>query len=190
MKPYALSENGLIMLSNGQVCPLREVDASDVSVPHLDPHVETFRLDDKEDVKILIQYSCHCWTCGWVEALHQEKTRIMDHNRPRAFDPVRHHASVRLADLMRDLPQNRIYVTRSDRNYGCYNATLGDESGHYYTAYFTLRRDKGRFDRVRHQFLLFVESAYPQVQQEPGMRTNFKAVVGKAREGKTVKYRP
>jgi hypothetical protein len=190
MRRYVISENGLIMQSDGQPCTLSRIDAQHISVTHIYPHVETFRLDENDAVKVLIQYSCHCWTCGWEDALHAGQVKIMDATRPRAFDPVRHDASVHLSNLMRDLPQNRIYVTRSDRNYGCYNATLPDENGHFYTAYFTLKRDKGRFNGIRHQFHLIVESAYPRVQQEAGMKTSFRAIVGKAREGKMVKYRP
>lgn len=190
MKSFVLSADGRILNDDGSPCGLPEIDANEVSVPHLQPHVETYALDEREQVKILIQYSCHCWTCSYDEALHAGRIRLMDHNRPRALDPVRLGASARLADLMRGLPYNRIYVTRSDRNYGCYNATVRDADGLSYTAYFTLRRNKGRFNGIRHKFRLFVESAYARPQQEPGMKTSFRAMVGKAREGKMVKYRP
>lgn len=80
-------------------------------------------------------------------------------------------------------------MTPSDRNYGCYNATLRDVDGQFYTAYFTLKSDKGRFNGIRHKFRIFVESAYPKIQPEKGSKTSFRAVIGQARIGKTVKYR-
>ena len=167
---------------------LDTVEATAVAVAHLAPHVETFALDATDSVRILIAYSSHCWTCAFDPAAHAGRTVFMDGARPRAFDPVRHDASVHLGGLLRALPQNRLYVTPSDRNYGVYNATLPDPAGGFYTAFFTLTPRKGRFNGVRHQLTLYVESAYARVQPE-GMKTSFRAAVAAAREGRTVKYR-
>ncbi|PCJ87048.1 MAG: hypothetical protein COA52_14495 [Hyphomicrobiales bacterium] len=189
MKSHNISPLGQVYLSDGNLFSETEIDVTLIAVEHLHPHVETFQLDANSHVKVLIQYSCHCWTCGWDDTLHGEQTRFLDHAQPRAFDPTRFNASINLSNLMRGLPQNRIFITQSDRNYGCYNATLADDDGHFYTAYFTVRMKKGKFDGIRHKFVLFVESAYTKTQQEPGMKTSFRAVIGKAREGKMVKYR-
>lgn len=167
---------------------LDTVEATAVAVAHLAPHVETFALDATDSVRILIAYSCHCWTCAFDPVAHASQTMFIDGTRHRAFDPVRHDASVHLGDLLRALPENRLYVTPSDRNYGVYNATLPDESGAFYTAFFTLTPRSGRFNGTRHQLTLYVESAYARSQPE-GMKTSFRAAVAKAREGKTVKYR-
>jgi hypothetical protein len=189
MKPFSVTGTGLVLRADGALHEGAEVSAGDVAAGHLQPHVETFALDADESVKILILYSCHCWTCRYDEGLHAGQMRFMDGVRARAFDLVRHDASIHLSGLMRNLPQNRIYVTRSERNYGVYSATLADADGHRYTAYFKLRPEKGRFNGVRYKLLLVVESAYGQVQPEAGMKTNFRAIVAKAREGKMVKYR-
>lgn len=167
-----------------------ELQDNHVHVSHLQPHVETFSLDDKDSVKVLISYSSHCWTCKEADAAEDWRHLLVwDHKRPRSYEPVRHETSFHLPDLMRQLSLNKIYVTPSDRNYGCYNATLKDVYGHAYTAYFTVKKGKGRFDGVRHAFRLFVESAYPKVQPEDGSKTSFRAIIGQARLGKTVKYR-
>lgn len=157
---------------------------------HLRPHVESFTLKDGEVVKVRFSYSSHCWTCKADEATDEWRgLTVWDHKRPRCYEPGRHLASFDLPDLMRGLSDNRIYVTPTDRNYGCYNATLKDGNGFSYTAYFTIRKGKGKLDGVRHQFRLYVESAYPKLQPEKGSKTNFAAIIGKARVNKTVKYR-
>jgi len=189
MKPFSVTGTGLVLRADGTRHEAAEVLAGDVAVGHLEPHVETFALDAADSVKILLRYSCHCWTCGYDDVLHAGQTRFIDGPRHRVFDPIRHSASLNLSALMIDLPFHRIYVTRSDRNYGVYNATLADANGHHYTAYFTLRPRKGNFNGVRHRFLLTVESAYARPQQEPGTKTSFRAIVGKARSGGMVKYR-
>ena len=188
MKSHTLSPLGRVSLANGNVFSETKIDANLISVEHLQPHIETYQLDGNDKVNILIQYSCHCWTCGWDDIVHAQQIIFLDHNRPRAFDADRYNASINLSNLIKNLAENRIYVTRSDRNYGCYNATLSENSN-YYTAYFTVKPKKGRFNGIRHKFILFVESAFAKPQPEPGMKTNLRAVIGKAREGKTVKYR-
>ena len=189
MKPFILKPDGSVVQQDESPHPGGDIRADDVHVPHLEPHVETFALDQTDEVKILIRYSCHCWSCGYEDRLHAGQLRFLDGSRARAFDPYRHDASIHLSGLMRNLPHNRIYVTRSERNYGAYCSTLMDAAGHRYTAFFTLRPRKGKFDGIRHKLLLVVESAYGRAQPEPGMKTNFRAVIAKAREGEMVKYR-
>lgn len=175
--------------SDGRPCSLNQIDAADVSVPHLESHVEIFTIDATDSVKILIEYSCHCWSRNFDPIADEGQIQFLDNKRPRVFDPERYKASTELNLLLKELPTHRIFVTKSDRNYGCYNAQLTDANGFFYTAYFTLRRDKGRFNGIRHSLRLFVESAYAKGQPEAGHKTSFKAVVGKARKGQMVKYR-
>ncbi|PLW76037.1 hypothetical protein C0081_16720 [Cohaesibacter celericrescens] len=187
-RSYTLTPLGQVFLDDGKLNIESTIDATMVSVPHLCPHVEEFGLNNSESVKCLIRYSSHCWTYSVELAQSIPRFIFLDGTRQRVFDPIRYGASHYLRELICSLPQNRIYVTQSDRNYGCYNATVTSDEG-CYTAYFTLRPRKGRFDGVRHKFLLTVESAYSKPQQEPGMKTSLSAIIGKARENKTVKYR-
>lgn len=112
----------------------------------------------------------------------------MDATRPRVFCPDRYAASGVLVDLLGNLPNNRLYLTRSDRNYGTYNATtiLGD--GTAYTAFFTLKPRKGRFDGIRHKLRLYVESAHHRPQPEDGQKVKVSAIISKALKGEAVKY--
>lgn len=187
---FKLHNNGAFHHTSGVPFMGHQLSDQDVEVTHLKPHVQNYNLGGGTVVKVLINYSSHCWTCKANEA--QEEWRgltIWDHQRARCYDPIRHQTSFQLPQLMGQLMLNRIYVTPTDRNYGCYNATLRDLNGHFYTAYFTLKTGAGKFDGVRHKFRLFVESAYPKEQQEEGSKTSLPAIIGKARQNKTVKYR-
>ena len=83
----------------------------------------------------------------------------MDGIRPRAFCPDRYVASSALGGLLANLHRNRLYLTPSDRNYGTYNnATTILANGTAYTAFFTLKPHKGRFDGIRHKLRLYVET--------------------------------
>lgn len=187
---YKLQDNGILCTLSGVPFVRMELNDINVFVHHLQPHVESIALDGVENVSILISYSSHCWTCKKSESnVDWQCVTIWDHKRPRSYEPTRHETSFHLPDLMRDISLNKIYVTPSDRNYGCYNATLTDHDGQFYTAYFTVKADKGRFDGMRHTFRIFVESAYPKNQPVKGSKTSFRAIIGQARLGKTVKYR-
>ncbi len=113
--------------------------------------------------------------------------QIMDGIRPRAFCPDRYGASAALGGLLANLPRNRLYLTPSDRNYGIYNATTILPDGTAYTAFFTLKPRKGRFDGIRHKLRLFVESAHYRPQPEDGQKVNVAAIIGQALQGKRVK---
>lgn len=166
------------------------VDDKRVEIPHLAPHVEKYEMSENDHINVLIIYSSHCWTCKEEDSPAEWNNVVFkDHKRPRCFDPSRHFFSHNLPELMRNIPHSKTFVMPSDRNYSCYNTTLPGRFGREYTAYFTVTKRKGRFDGIRHQFVIFVESAYLKQQPTLGMKTNFKAIISKAREGKTVKYR-
>lgn len=189
---FLLGDEGkLTRIDDGSAAFIPSVDHSVIRAPHLDAHVLAFpfTVDDADEIKILIRYSCHCWSRGLEDGERPAGTVFMDGKRARVFDPDRYEASLHLPELLRGLPTNRIYVTRSDRNYGVYNARLVNPDGHAYTAYFQLKNRKGRFDGIRHKLELTVESAYAKAQPEPGGKTGFKAVIAKALHGRTVKYR-
>ncbi|MCA1297165.1 hypothetical protein [Stappia indica] len=183
MKPCRLTSAGLIVQADGSSYPLPDVDAAEILVPHLAPRVETYELGGLGEIGVLIRYSCHCWTSKYDEALHDGGIRIMDRGRARAFDPARYAASLELPELMRDLPHKRIYATRGDRNYGSYDASRRDADGLFYTAYFALKARKGLCGAAPYSFRLFVESAYPKAQQEPGRATSLRAIIGRSRTG-------
>ena len=188
-RSYTLKKDGRLLDTAGRACNESIVDAQNISVPHLIPHVETFSLTGEETVKIIARYSCHCWSIKHDPELHAGRQQVADGQRIRVFDEERFAASLSLSNLIQNLPENSIYVTRSDRNYGVYNALLRDEQDNAYTAYFRLLAKKGKFEKVRYKLELFVESAYLRPQPEPGSKTNFKAIVSKAFQGKMVKYR-
>jgi hypothetical protein len=189
MKPFLLSPAGQVTHADGRPYLAAEVDATEVAVPHLTPHVERWTMPKGDEVGVLVRYSCHCWTSAHDPERHEEELRILDGVRARVCDPARFEASRELPDLIRAMHQHRIYVTASERNYGVYNMAFTAPDGLSYTAFFMLRKNKGRFDGARHKLLLTVESAYHTVQQQKGTKTSMPAVLSAALRGKTVRYR-
>lgn len=165
------------------------VEAGLVFAEHLSSHVETFALPKGDSISILVSYSCHCWTSSHDEYAHRGMVRIYDGVRPRVFDAARYETSQQLPDFMRNLMQHRVYVAASERNYGCYNASLVDGDGLAYTAFFTIRPDRGRFNGRRHALLLRVESAYTRMQPDHGMKTSMSAILSAALKGEMIIYR-
>ena len=188
MISYRVSSSGLLTNTMGQNVSLDEVSDKLLYVPHLSPHVLTFGLPKGERVNIVVYYSSHCWTRIYEDTSHNDNMRIMDGTRPRSFCPLRFKASVALPKLLENLPNNRLYLTRSDRNYGTYNTTITLEDGTSYTAYFTLKRKKGRFNGIRHKLVLFVESAYHKPQPEIGQKVKAATIISKALKGEKMKY--
>ena len=160
---YKLNSDGQLYGEDGNAWDDDRIDADHIEVPHLVPHVVTFDIGTKKGqsdrAKVLVRYSCHCWSSKWDNRHSTGKMRIMDGSRSRVFDPVRFNASHGLPGLIKALQQIPVYVIRSERNYGCYNAACPGEEGKAYTAYFTMRPQRGRFDGIRHTLLLQAESA-------------------------------
>jgi hypothetical protein len=188
MTRHLVAADGTLTDTNGANVVAEVIDSPQLSVAHLVPHILTVNLPKGDRVNILVEYSCHCWTRTFDTAEHAGQMQIMDGTRPRAFCPHRFAASVDLAGLLGTLPQNRLYLTQSDRNFGTYNATMMLGDGTAYTAFFTLRPHKGRFDGIRHKLRLFVESAHHRPQPESGQKVKIAVVVSQALKGKKVKY--
>ena len=188
MRQYRVTGEGVVLQQDDSPFPGDRLDAGLVAADHLSSHVEAFLLPQGESVGILVSYSCHCWTSSHEETAHAGMLRFADGTRDRVFDAARFEASRALPELMRGLMGHRIYLTASDRNYGCYNASVIDADGLAYTAFFTLKAGKGRFDGRRHKLVLRVESAYLCTQPQLGMRASFVAVLSAALKGRMLKY--
>lgn len=183
-----VADNGSLSDASGSVVTPAEIADTCLHVPHLAPHILTVTLPKGDRVNIIAGYSSHCWTRTFDDAVHAGQMRIMDGIRPRAFCPSRYAASVDLRGLLDNLHCNRLYLTPSDRNYGTYNATTILDDGTAYTAFFTLKSHKGRFDGIRHKLRLYVESAHHRPQPEDGQKVSVAVVIGQALQGKKVKY--
>jgi hypothetical protein len=188
MTRYVVAPDGTLTDASGAAVTADVIESTRLHVAHLTPHVLTVDLPKGDRVNILVEYSCHCWTRTFDLTAHAGGMQIMDGTRPRAFCPLRFAASVDLATLLGTLPQNRLYLTPSDRNYGTYKATMMLDDGTAYTAFFTLRAHKGRFDGIRHKLRLFVESAHHRPQPEDGQKVKIAVIIGQALMGKKVKY--
>jgi hypothetical protein len=81
-------------------------------------------------------------------------------------------------------------MTSAERSFGTYCATEMLEDGSSYTAFFTIRRGQGRFDGVRHQLTMHIESAYYCAQPDPmGQKTGFSALINSALTGKPLSFK-
>ena len=150
---------------------------------------DTGKERNSDKVKVLVRDSCHCWSSKWDDR-SSSVFRIIDGNRERAFDPVRFETSGALPALIKALPTAQLCVTRSESGYGCCCTACFGEGESAYTAYFTMRSKRGKFNGKRHTLLLHAESAYSRIHAEEGQsRTKLTAVIAKARHGKMVKYR-
>ena len=188
MTRYTVAADGTLTDASGTLITCAEIQDINLHVPHLAPHILTLTLPKGDRVNILVVYSSHCWTRTYDPVTHAGQMRIMDATRPRAFCPNRYAASVALGDLLANLHRNRLYLTPSDRNYGTYNATTILDDGTAYTAFFTMKPKKGRFDGIRHKLRLYVESAHHRPQPEDGQKVKVSAIISKALKGETVKY--
>jgi hypothetical protein len=188
MTRYSVSDTGILTDETGAVVSRANILDTRLHVPHLAPHILTLTLPKGDTVNIVVYYSSHCWTRTYDTEEHAGHMKIMDASRPRAFCPDRYAASIVLPDLLANLSQNKLYLTPSDRNYGTYNATAILEDGTAYTAFFTLKSKKGRFDGIRHKLRLYVESAHHRPQPENGQKVSIAVIVSKALKGEKVKY--
>ena len=160
-----------------------------MAVPHLTSHVAAYELPKGDIVKVRVIYSSHCWSRAY-DAGHDGQNRFMDGLRPRGFCEDRYRLSFSLKELIEGLPANKIYMTLAERNFGAYCATKILKDGTAYTAFFTLRGDKGRFDGVRHRLTLHVESAYMCPQPDPlGQKAGFPALINSALTGKQLSFK-
>jgi len=189
MTRHNMTAGGMILLPDGRPFPGARINSDMIHLPHLSPHVEIWTLPNGEAVKVLVAYSCHCWTAAHDPGAHHGQVQILDGRWPRAHDADRFHASIALPAFIRSLNQHRVYVTASERNYGAYNASLVGADGLGYTAYFTVRQDRGRFDGIRHLLRMTGESAYHAAQLQKGSKTSLTAILSASLLGRTVKYR-
>ncbi len=188
MRRYQITRQGLFRADNGEKFVIGAISDREVYVGHLQPHILTITLPAGEQCKIIVFYSSHCWTRKFDPQTHAGHMKIMDGRQARVFCPDRFEASKALPGLLANLTENRVYLTRTDRNYGSYRVSEIRDDGRAYTAYFTVRRDKGRFNGIRHKLRLFVESAYNRDQPEPGQNVKITTIVSKALRGEKVKY--
>jgi hypothetical protein len=188
MTRHLVAADGAVTDIAGTAVTAAVIEHNRLHVTHLAPHILTVVLPKGDRVNILVEYSCHCWTKTFDVVAHAGQMTIMDGTRARAFCPHRFSASIDLAKLLNTLPENRLYLTPSDRNYGTFNATMMLDDGTAYTAFFSLKANKGRFDGIRHKLRLFVESAHHRPQPEDGQKVKVAVIVGQALMGKKVKY--
>uniref|UniRef100_UPI003BA948E0 hypothetical protein n=1 Tax=Stappia sp. TaxID=1870903 RepID=UPI003BA948E0 len=186
---FILEADGSLKTPDGFSIAIDRVDDQKVSVTHLVPHVIRLELPRGDTIGIKIVYSSHCWSRRHDPTSDPgDVMLIMDGNAPRVFDIGRFANSRHLPDFLSGLASHHLYWTPSDRNYGLYNATTIVE-GRAYTAFFTLRKDRGKIDGARHSLVMRVESAYHAPQPSKGMRVKAAAAIDAALRGTRLKFR-
>lgn len=186
---YAICSDGSLIGADGVPVLFKLIEDHVIHVPHLSPHVISFKLPRGDVIGIKVIYSSHCWSESHNPEIHSNEVMlIMDGVKPRVFDPVRFRESMCLPSFLAHLPDHRLYWTPSDRNYGVYNATAL-VGGVAYTAFFTLQKDRGKIGGNRHSLVMRVESAYHAYQPSKGMKVKAAAAIDAALKGGKLKFR-
>lgn len=86
MSRLTLSPGGPLLGPDGQPFEGLNADATQIDVPHLAAHVVRYTLPKGDVVKVLVQYSCHCWTSAHDPVHHAGMVQIMDGPRARVQD--------------------------------------------------------------------------------------------------------
>jgi hypothetical protein len=161
-----------------------------LDLDHLEPRTLAFHVEKVGRVLAIdVRFSNHTFTVAFEEGVHDPAYRIMDHNRPRAYDPERHALSHGLPAMIEALPGAAVHLTRSDRNYVYFAATT-TAAGQHYPMFFGLRRSPSN---GAHQLRLTVESAYPVVDRravlEGSTKVSFPVLCAKVYRGERVQPR-
>lgn len=110
----------------------------------------------KKQICVTFRFSNHCYTRGTTTGEEADPMRVvMDGSRIRVFSERRYELSKQLPDLMRDLPNRKVYKTP---HHNLIHLTMVDEHGaktDYLIALSLKRQGKSS------EMLVVVESAYP-----------------------------
>jgi hypothetical protein len=186
---YTVCADGSLSTVDGQPVAFNSIDDTLLHVPHLAPHVINITMPRGDVIGIKVIYRSHCWNERYDAAIHGDVPMIiMDGIRPRVFNAARFEESKALPAFLADFPSHRLYWTPADRNFGVYNATA-IVNGLAYTAFFTLERERGKLDGVRHTLVMSVESAYHAPQPAAGMRVKAAIAIEAAMTGRRLKFR-
>ena len=183
---YKLIKDGNIIGSNNQIYNGKEINNTNISIDHLRDHIITIQLPKGQIIKIKVKYSCHCWTRKFDEHKDEDQIKIMDGKNSRVFCNDRFNWSTNLNNLFTNLENNRFFLSNAERNYGTYSVQVNNNKN-LYTAFFRLKNEKGKFNGIRYQLVLFVESAYFREKPKKVQNVKIATIVSKALEGEMVK---
>jgi hypothetical protein len=127
------------------------------SIDHLAPaSISCPCTDIGRDLVIGVAFANHCYTESFDGSRHDiEQIIVRDTSGPRVFCPIRHGLSLRLPEVVRQLPNAKVYQTTQQRNY-VYAVPLEIE-GHEYLVFLTLHRAKSEPGT---DLWMTIESAY------------------------------
>jgi hypothetical protein len=177
-RPLILSHLGQFYFQDGTYFDGPHVDDTDVEVPHLTDTVLSYKLPEGDLFHVKVVFTSHCWTRSFQDGRDDDRFVVYDHNKQRVFCQIRYGASIGLIRMLQGLANHMIY-NASDRNYGAYNATVKANDGQYYTAFFTLKRERGSLNGQRYRFVMRVESAYFTAQIGRNRRVTLAGVFAK-----------
>ena len=94
------------------------VGGRQVSISHLAPTI--FSCPSAafgRDILIQLEFSNHCYTCGFDAALHSPADVLLHDPKRRVFDPVRHKLSLGLPGMLAQLPTSKVHRSAAKRNF-------------------------------------------------------------------------
>lgn len=142
------------------------------------------------EIAVGVIFRNHCYTEKFDPEKH-DRSDIIHYDaedRPRAFCPTRHKLSLRLPQLITQLPTRKVQQTSVARNY-VYSVPIEFE-GTIYQIFFMLQRQKQAGLDLR----LTVESAYPvlqgaQLRRRPNT-IRFSVLAFKTLRGDQIRFAP
>ena len=137
----------------------------EVSIAHLAPMTLACPCPQiKRDLVIEVDFRNHCYTEKFDPGKHEQEQIILYDapGRPRVFCPIRHGLSVRLPEIVSQLPNSQVFQTTQRRNY-VFVTTLNISNQHYEIYFMIQRAESVHGIDLR----LTVESAYPVITPSP-----------------------
>ncbi len=113
---------------------------------------------------------------------------VLDHHRRRVFDAERYGLSEGLPTLISGVANHKCFLTPEKRNYMTFDGRIKLDDGRDYRIFFAMRKNKGRWNGIRHQLQMIVESAYPTNMPVIGTEVSFATIVSKTLRGETIRY--
>ena len=188
---HALQADGsLVDRATGQACRLPRLDAHLVLVDHLVPHVISFTMPKGDQIRVVVRYSCHCWSETYEESMHAGQCIFADGAKPRVFNIDRYNRSLALGSLISGAQDHVCMMTPAKRNFMAYNASIKLADGSFYKTFFTIKKERGSVDNIRHSLSIFVESAYCTDAPDEGMNVRFNAIINSVLTDKPLRYKP
>lgn len=146
--------------------PELSINGDEVCFAHLEPFsfsCPALAGKKPDPLVINVKFSNHVFTEKFETGKHDDALKVMDHKAPRAFSQERYALSHNLPEMLRALPEIKVFQTATRRNYMTFRKIVEVENEEAdYELFFMMKKKKQKGSHLE----LFVESAYPVLKAE------------------------